>query len=400
MEALAQVKIGFVTPWYGVDIPGGAEAATRRTAEQLKQAGLDVEVLTTCIRDFYADWGQNHYRAGLETINGVPVRRFPVEARDRQAFDQVNWRLMHNLSLSPAQVQTYIEEMIRAPTLYDFIREHAQEYLFLFIPYMFATTYYGARIAPGRSALIPCLHDESYARLDLYQDLFHQVKALILHADAEKELVSDLFDPPPGQIQAVVGAGVDSDFHGDAGRFRQNYGLLDTPFVLYAGRREPGKNTPLLLRYWQRYHQENGSNARLVLIGPGDIDLPAGQHGIIDLGFVPVQDKYDAFAAADLFCLPSVHESFSIVIMESWLAGTPVLVNGHCAVTREHCQKANGGLYFTNYHEFAATVDYLLARPALARRLGAQGRRYVLDNFRWEIIVDKYKQVLARMLTP
>ena len=398
MDVLAQVKIGFVTPWYGPGIPGGAEAEARRTAEQLQEAGLDVEILTTCIRDFYADWGKNYHRPGVEMVNGVPVRRFPVEGRDRKAFNQVNWRLMHNQSLDPAQERIYIEEMIRTPALYAYLQQHAHRYLYIFIPYMFATTYYGARVAPERSAMIPCLHDESYARLSLYQELFGQVKALILHVDAEKELVSELYDTPREQIQMVVGEGVDSDFSADGERFRQKYGVAG-PFLLYAGRREPGKNTPLLLNYWRQYRQEKETQAKLVLIGPGEIDFPVGQEGIVDLGFLPAQDKYDAFAAADLFCLPSVHESFSLVIMESWLAGTPVVVNGQCAVTRQHCQKANGGLYFTNYEEFAATVDYLLARPALSRQLGAQGRRYVLDNFQWETVVGKYKQVLKRMLT-
>lgn len=51
-------RLTFVTPWFGPDIPGGMEAETRRTIAHLQAAGFTVDVLTTCIRDFHADWGK------------------------------------------------------------------------------------------------------------------------------------------------------------------------------------------------------------------------------------------------------------------------------------------------------------------------------------------------------
>ena len=136
----------------------------------------------------------------------------------------------------------------------------------------------------------------------------------------------------------------------------------------------------------------------MVLIGPGEItiDKEMSEH-VVDLGFVPLQDKYDAYAAANVLCQPSVHESFSLVIMEAWLTETPVLVNGRCEVTVEHCRRSNGGLYFTNYDEFAATIDFLFDRVGMARKMGQNGRQYVLDNYQWPLIVDSYKQLISEM---
>lgn len=57
-------KIGFVIPWYGEDIPGGAEMELREVATHLQRAGMDVEILTTCVREFSADWNENYYSAG------------------------------------------------------------------------------------------------------------------------------------------------------------------------------------------------------------------------------------------------------------------------------------------------------------------------------------------------
>jgi glycosyltransferase involved in cell wall biosynthesis len=393
------MKVAFVTPWYGADIPGGMESLTRGTAEHLHAAGLDVEVITTCIRDFHADWATNHHRPGLDSVRGVPVRRFAVQKRDRQAFDEINGRLLRGQPISPAEEQTFIQEMFRTPDLYAYLAAHSHDYLYFFVPYMFATTYFGAQICPGRSAVIPCLHEEPYAHLDIYRHTLSRVRALVFNAKAEGQLVAQLYGRPgPGKLREVIGVGVHTDFATDAGRFRQKYAITE-PFVLYAGRRTPGKNTPLLLDYWRRYRQASGRAARLVCIGGGEGWTPPGMEpDMLDLGYVPLQDKYDAYAAATVFCQPSVNESFSIVIMESWLAGTPVLVHGRCLVTRDHVQQANGGLYFTGYEEFAACLDFFFDNPETAAQLARQGRRYVLANFQWPLIVAKYRQLIEQMM--
>ena len=388
------MKLAFVTPWYGPGIPGGAEAEARLTIEKLHQSGVSIEVLTTTIKDFHADWGHNAHKPGVYQIDGITVHRFSVQKRDKSAFDAVNWRLMQDLPITKEEEQIYINEMIRTPALYDYITQHKSDRLFIFIPYMFATTYHGAKICPERSLMIPCLHDESYARLSIYQEVIPKVKGLVLNVDAELELTQRLFGPANGQMRMVVGVGVDTDFEADADRFRQKYNLKK-PFMLYAGRRESGKNTPLLIDYWQRYKLKSDNDVVLVLVGSGSVEIPpSAQSHILDLGFVSSQDKYDAFAAASVFCMPSVNESFSIVIMESWLAGTPVLVNGQCAVTKEHCQRNNGGLYFSNYEEFAATVDYMMENPVIAEQMGQNGRQYVLDNYQWPTIIEKYRQMI------
>lgn len=392
------MKLAFVTPWYGRDIPGGSEAEARRTVGHLLRAGYEVEVLTTTIRDLYADWSTDYHAPGTSVEEGVPVHRFAVAQRDKQAFDALNLRLMQGKMISAAEEEVFNREMFHSPELYATIEQRQEAYLFFFIPYMFPTTYVGAQICPQRSVMIPCLHDEAYARLGIHRQVMPQVKALLFHSDAEKALADVLYPAREGQIRMVMGEGVDTEWEGDGARFRRKYGLGNTPFVLYAGRREPGKNTPLLIRNWQQYVKETERRVKLVLIGPGELALPAGADGgMIDLGFVPAQDKYDAYAAADVFCLPSVNESFSLVVMESWLAETPVLVHGHCAVTREHCVKSNGGLYFTGYAEFAATLDYLLDHPQTAARMGKNGRRYVLANFEWPTIIEKYGRLIREI---
>jgi glycosyltransferase involved in cell wall biosynthesis len=118
---------------------------------------------------------------------------------------------------------------------------------------------------------------------------------------------------------------------------------------------------------------------------------------VVDLGFVPARDKFDAYAAALALCQPSLLESFSLVMMEAWLCGAPTLVHAGCAVTREHCLASNGGLFFGEYFEFVEALDVLQDDEPLRRRLAASGRAYVLDRFTWPRITENYLRVLREL---
>ena len=83
--------------------------------------------------------------------------------------------------------------------------------------------------------------------------------------------------------------------------------------------------------------------------------------------------------------------------MEAWLAGTPVLVHSGCAVTRGHVEAAGGGLHFADYPHFAECLDLLLARPDLRRRLAAAGREYVLANYSWPRVTERYLRLIERI---
>ncbi len=389
------MKVAFVAPWYGEGIPGGAEAETRRLVEQLSGDGLPIEVLTTCVRDFNADWGRNYHRPGKDKQEGVIVRRFPVRRRDKAAFDAVNQKLVWGLPVTREEEEIYVRESVCSPALTDYVGKHRDAYVYLFIPYLFGTTYWGMDACDGRAILIPCLHDEAYARMKLIEAMFAKAERIIFHTESELELARKLYtlreDAP-----RLVGTGVDTGWTANAGDFREKYGLAQ-PFILYAGRKEPGKNVERLIAYFRRYRQRNPKVA-LVLIGGGEPPMAVSPgEAIYDLGFLSVQDKYDAYAAATVLCQPSLKESFSIVLMEAWMAEIPVLVSGYCRVTREHCLRSNGGLYFTNYPEFEVSLDLLLGKPRMRQALGANGRRYVLENYRWDLIVERYRRLIREM---
>lgn len=388
-------KLAFVIPWYGEDISGGAEAELRGLVHHLQDAGTDLEVLTTCVKDFLSDWNVDYHRPGLENCAGIPVRRFPVRKRDVRTFDEINARLMQGRPVTPEEEQIYEREMVNSPALYEYIRDHKDEYgLFVFIPYMFGTTYYGIQACYEKAVMIPCLHDESYAYMGVFKDVFPRVAGMIFHSAPEKELARRLYGVD-GEAYVDLGEGIYTDFQPDGQRFRDTYDI-QSPFILYAGRKDAGKKVDELVSHFVAYKKRHPSDLKLVLLGGGQIDIPSGGE-VIDLGFVPVQDKYDAYAAASVFCNPSQMESFSIVIMESWIAGTPVLVNGRCAVTRDFAVKARGGLYYESYAEFEGCLDYLFRHEDVAVQMGENGRAFVLGNFAWDVIVERYTRYFERI---
>ena len=387
------MKIAFVIPWYG-NIPGGAESECKRTAEKLQERGIEVEVLTTCAKEFLSDWNTNYYRAGTYVVDGITVRRFPVRKRDTRRFDRINFKLMYDQPISAEEELQFIQNMINSDHLYRYIAEHGRDFdFFIFIPYMFGTTYFGTKIYPEKSILIPCLHDESYARMRIFKPMFENVKGIVYLSNTEKDIANRLFSLK--NAQEILGGGIDTNNSFNAERFKEKFKIKDE-FILYAGRREPGKNVPLLIDYFCRYKNNNPSTLKLILIGSGEVNIPPNhQLDIIDLGFVSHQDKFDAYAAATILCQPSVNESFSIVIMESWLCETPVLVHADCAATRDHCVKSNGGLFFKSYEEFEECVNYYIGNPKIRSEMADNGKKYVEKNYSWDFIIGGYIQFLT-----
>lgn len=385
-------KIGFVIPWYSESIPGGAEMELRGLTTHLHEAGTEVEILATCVKEFASDWNKNFYPEGVDTVHGFTIRRFRVRKRDVQAFDSVNYKLMNNMEITDEEEEIYVREMINSPDMYEYIEKHKDEYsLFVFIPYMFGTTYFGLQICPEKSILIPCFHDEAYIYMNKFKSVFENIAGIIYHAVPEYKLANSIYDMKNVR-QGLLGEGVYTDLSVNKENFRKKFGI-NSPFVLYAGRKDVGKNVHTLIQYYCEFKKRQKNDLKLVLIGGGNIDLPEDRvkkGDIIDLGFVDLQDKYNAQAAAELLCQPSKNESFSLVIMESWLCGRPVLVHNDCAVTKHFVYDSNGGLYFKDYFEFEGCLNYILNNKEIAGKMGKNGCEYVCANFAWDVIVDKY----------
>jgi len=387
------VRLGIVVPRYGPDILGGAETFARVFAEEMTSRGHAVAVLTTCGRD-HITW-RNELPAGRSQINGITVERFPLLPNwSTPRYHALHGRILSGQSLSIDEQYEWIDTGAHSPALYAYIqRQHARFDLLIFVPYLFPTTFYGASIVPEKSVIWPCLHDEGYAWLTPTRAILETVSGIMFNVEPERQLAHRLGIQNPGE--AIVGFGM-HPASGSADRFRKVTGIAD-PFVLYSGRLEGAKNVPRLVGYFLDYKRERGGPLKLVLMGSGPETIPA-HPDIIQIGFRQGQAKFDAYAAASVLCQPSVNESFSIVIMEAWQAGVPVLVHGNCAVTAYHARQSGGGLFFLNYADFSGALDLLLEDPELRARMGRNGGRYVARHYNWDAVVGRFETAAAGWL--
>lgn len=392
--------IALVIPWYGDNIRGGAEKEINYIAHLLKNAGWKVEVFTTCVKDASCDRGKNTLRSGKHMENGILVRRFKVRTRDVESYNRANLKIYNNIPVSYEEEEIYYKEDINSPDMYQYINKHQNNYaLFVFEPYMYGITFYGSLNCPNNCVIIPCLHDESYAYLKHTKEMIERFNGAIFHAKPELELAEKLYDLK-NLKKVVLGGGVDTDWVNqcDAEAFRKKYELNDD-FLLYAGRKDSGKKVDELITFFIKYKKYTKCPIKLVLIGGGQIDIPENYSDEIrDLGFVSDEDKRNAYAAAFCLCNPSYYESFSIVIMESWIASRPVLVSEHCDVTKNYCLESNGGLYYDDYGLFHRCLDFMLNNRDIADKMGSNGHEYVFRNFTHELMTRKYTEFLLSFI--
>ena len=387
--------IAIIIPWYGDNIRGGAEQEANYLAHAILEAGAPVEVFTTCVKDAASDRGKNTIEPGVYEESGITVRRFPVKSQNLNAFAIPNYKLYCGEDVTLDEERIYFSEDINSPMMYKFISENRKNYkAFVFLPYLYGVTYYGTKRCRGKCILVPCFHDEGYAHMELLKRMVEGVNGIIYLSGPEKEFADKTYNI--SKIPAMVlGAGVDDGWEDntDPDDFRNKFGI-NSPFLLYAGRKDPGKKADELIQFFIRFKQENRkSDLKLVLIGGGKLPVPVPddlKNDVIDLGFVSIEDKHNAFAAASVFCNPSRFESFSIVIMESWLVRKPVMVSSFCPVTKNFCVETNGGFHYGCYEEFKRYLDFLINSPEIADQMGQNGYEYVKNNFSKKTIAEKY----------
>jgi glycosyltransferase involved in cell wall biosynthesis len=342
---------------------------------------------------------KDHFPAGLTEVNGVPVRRFPVDQVDMGQIFRTMAKAASGERVPYSEQLKFIQQHYSSLALCQYLRDHLDEFAcVIFGPYLFGTTYWGMQAVPDKGVLLPCLHDEPLAYLTIYRELLEQARGILFNAEAERRLATERL----GMINnshAVVGFGFDpATPTGNAEAFRTRYNLPQD-ILLYSGRLDAGKNVHLLLDYFARYKDERPGPLTLALCGTGDV-LAGGRPDVAELGFFSEEPLRDAYAAATLMCQPSVNESFSLVIMESWLQSTPVLIHSDCAVTREHVEASGGGWAFRSYEDFRAALDQATGDRALRDERGRAGHAYITREYNWDAVLARLTEALARFTQP
>ena len=416
------MKIAFVVQRYGTEILGGSEYHCRLVAERVAERH-QVEVLTTCARD-YTTW-TNEYPEGSDRVRGVTVRRFAnARARDLPSFNAYSDWIFHNKHSPQDEMEWLKQQGPWSPALIEYLERHHQTYdVIVFFTYLYATTVLGIKVAPAKSVLVPTAHDEPAIRLGLYQDVFASAAGIVWNTDVERAFVSSNFRLR-AMVEDVVGCGVDlpegesispeagtdpaglspsareafaSHIEGAANAFRRRH-RIHGPFLLYGGRIDPGKGCEELLEYFQTFIKEGG-DATLMLMGVKLMPLPDDPR-VRFAGMLPDEERFHALEAATAVVVPSPYESLSLLALESFAVGTPVLANARSEVLVDHCRRSNAGLFYADRWEFVEAAKLLIKDGALRSSMGRNGRVYVNENYRWSVILSKYERLFTRLRAP
>jgi glycosyltransferase involved in cell wall biosynthesis len=375
---------------YGADVTGGSESLARAVAERLALAH-EVVVFTTCARD-YVTW-RNELAPGDEELNGVRVRRFPVEEeRDLAAFNAFAEPLYLRACSDDEEAAFLQRQGPYVPRLVEALAAQKDRFdAVFFFTYLYYPTCEGLRVAPERAILVPTTHDEPPLRFRMYRDVFARPRAFAFLTPPEEALVRERFDL--GQRPAVVaGMGVEVPPAPDVEGFRIRHDVA-RPYALYAGRIDAGKGCAEMLAFFETYRRDHRGGVDLLLIGTLAMPEPRVP-GVRYLGYLDESEKHAAMAGARAVLCPSPYESLSIVLLEGLALGTPALANARSAVLEDHCRRSNAGLWYVDAAEFAEALDLLATEDGLRAALGAHGRAYVAANYSWPAVLVKYTSLI------
>ena len=393
-RGFARVRVDIVVPRYGREVVGGAEMAMRMLAERLvSERQWDVTVLTTCARDSHT-WA-NEFSPGTTVENGVAVQRFASLSGRHPDFSPFSTKVLHGKPPTMEAQRQWVD--MQGPVSPDVVKAAAssEAELVVFSPYLYYPIVHGVPLVSERAVLHPAAHDEPAFRLPILSEVFTSAAGLVFYTHGERRMVGRRF-PVAHHPQLVLGLGVDPPSTApSAERARAALGLKpDEPYLVCVGRVDDSKGTGLLSKLFAFYKRRRPGPLKLVFVGQV-VDKPVDHPDIVVAGMVDEDVKWGAYAGATALVQPSSYESFSLVLIEGWLAGAPAMVNAGCLATREHVHRSGGGLLFGRYAAFEVAVDRLLHDAALRSTLAAKGQAYAEANFSWPVLLDRYERFMA-----
>jgi O-antigen biosynthesis protein len=383
------MRVAVVVPRFGLDIVGGAERHAFGFATAAAAMGWEVEVWTTCALNHYS-W-RNELPEGRAEVAGLPVHRFPVGVWDENRYGEAVVQMHLGRPLSEERQYDWLHYGPHSPGLYRHAAEHSRDFDYVVgLPYAATIVQYALHACTGRTILWPCLHDEPLAYLAPTRLLLSSAYGVFFNSPEEADLCTGRLRCRMNRY-SVVGEGVELSFEG--GDESGGGAGVPGPYLAYAGRLEEGKGVGDLYEYFARYHDRSRSPLRLAIVGGGPLKPPRTD-AFVWLGRVSDGEKARLLRGAMALCNPSLNESFSLMMMDSWLTRRPVLVNAGCAVTRGHARRCGGGLWYGNYEEFAACLDWFQANASTATAMGEMGHRYVSANYTWPRVMQRVEATL------
>lgn len=387
------MKIGIVVQRYGKEINGGAEYHARLIAEKMVKH-VDVEVFTSTALD-YVSW-KHHYNEGQDVVNGITVNRYKVKKeRVPEVFGRIQEKIFDHEHTLDEELKWLEEEGPYVPDLLDDLEKRSEEFDYIvFFSFRYYHSFYGVKRFGKKAILVPTAEHDEVVYLRLFKDFFNLPAGIIYNSHEEKEIL----EKSVGRIDVpgdIVGVGSEIPPANSPENFRKKFDI-DGRYFVYIGRLDENKGIPELFSYFTRFQNTHKSDIKLVLMGKSMVEIP-DHESIKYLGFVDDQDKFDALGGSEFLVIPSQFESLSMVALEAWALGKPVLANGRTEVLMGQCSRSNGGLWYTNYQEFEAVMLKMLNEQNLMDSMGKNGVEFFNRNYAWDVIEKKYLNMFEKL---
>jgi len=405
------VNIAHVTRRFAEDAWGGTETVVLETSKRLQTLGHDTAVFTTTALS----------PTRTDAIQQVPVHRHPYfypylglstsarDALDRKAGNLFSFSLARHLARTPADVF----HLHTGKRLGGIARSAAKAHG---TPYV-VSLHGGAFDVPAAESAswtAPTKGAFEWGKaLGWWVGSRHVLRdaaAVICLSDAERAAVKA---KEPGVQTVVLPNGVDTrrfrSGHGAA--FRAAHGIRpEAKVVLTMGRIDPQKQQHLAVEAIAQLRAQD-VDAHLLLIGPVT-DEAYGQaltRTVTERGLSAHVTRIDglrandpalvdAYHAADVFLLPSLHEPFGIVALEAWAAGCPVVASRVGGIPGFATHMRNAFLFEpSDVSQAVVGLASVLLHPTLGRTLAEAGRRRAAERYDWtkvtEELVSLYEDV-------
>jgi glycosyltransferase involved in cell wall biosynthesis len=237
--------------------------------------------------------------------------------------------------------------------------------------------------------------------------IMRRAAALIAGTEAERESYQRLRIGTPCHL---IANGVDVSRYRTVAQRTRYPGWQagsENEVILFLGRLHPIKGTEKLLRAFLMI-QDRYPRAVLVIAGPDEFGIEAGfrsqvqSSGLLGRVFFPGMvegdEKLDLLARADLFCLPSEAEGFSLTILEALASATPVLLSPGCHFPEVE-EVGAGRISNSDPEILSKAMASLLDDPESLRHMGVAARAFVASEYSWESITTRLLALYGSLVT-
>ncbi len=405
------MKLLLVTQYYYPFI-GGVETHVRQVAHDFTRQGYDVEIVASnfapsslpkyltilyynLLASSYENYKDNALQVHALTPNWLDrLRMLPIALR---ALPKIGGKFYNPLNR--------FGYWFYKAVFYDRLKELMKD---VDIVHSLAGNYLGWTAQAAAQDLdipfvcTPFVHPHQWGDDPMSVEYYQRSDAVIGLLKSDRDYLASL--GLPDEKLWTIGVSPDLSETSDPEGFRHRHGLQNVPLILYIGRMMPQKGAQALLASMEQVWQQV-PNAQFVFIGPHTVESRDWFDNIDPrvkyLGRVSQQEKADALAACDVFCMPSMTEILPTVYLEAWSYGKPV-IGGYAEGLPELIEGNNAGIAVPqNADDISAALIRVLQNSDLRESFGRSGRQLVESQYSVAAVVRQlsclYETILHRV---